>query len=1135
MKKTKFSESIDQIWVSKPFKTMRLTLLIFIIAAHCVVGSESYSQNTQLSLNMQNAAVEDVLKQIENNSEFSFLYSNKLIDVQRKVNVSVDQEQIRDVLDLMFKGSDVSYLVIDRHIVLSPKTKTSQRQDKEQESVEVSGTVISAETEKPLPGVSIIEKGNETNGTTTNMSGHYSITLPEDATLVFTFVGYHKKEVPVDGRNTINVRLRPSVQELEEVVVIGYGTQKKRDLTGSVASVETDDLQDIPAHSVDGLLQGRSAGVQVRNTSERPGASSVVRIRGESSLRGNNAPLVVVDGFPLGSAGNLKQINPDNIQSIEILKDASASAIYGSRGANGVIMITTKDAGKGEFQVSLTQQTTISEFTSKLNVTRDPVQMALLNNEARSNGEGYAPRYIGQEDVNGVYYPSVMELRTGEWPYNTDWPDVVFRDAPITEDLTASINASTEDTKYNLSMNYLDQQGIYKGDDYKKFNVNLSVDKTLTENIQVSTSNILSRGLQYRTRGTSYNRNPIFPVYEEDGDYFLYSDRDYYHPVARRENSKNQTKTVDFISSLKLDWDLLDVLTFTSQANYKYGAYVSDSYQPSEYTYIGDMNNGAANISNWHAHDLVVDNHLTYNNEFGVHDLKVMLGHSFEFHKNRTSTLQAFDFVNETLMNENLSAGDSELNQVSNDLNQHRLVSGFTRINYTLMDKYLLTFTSRMDGSSKFGADNKWAFFPSGAVSWKLHEENFLANVDELDQLKLRYSYGVSGNQGISPYQSLSRYGNDQYFVAGQWETAIGPGTPVAYDYYGVKYWGGMANPDLKWETTAQSNIGMDMALFDNRVALTLDMYKKHTKDLLREKFIAPSGGFDKMWINDGEIINKGFEAKLDLRILQAKDYSLSTSLIYSQNESEVVSLGDAVEVGLQENERTGTQYEFWGADIGDEFRQTYANILAIGEPINVFYGYRVDGIIQSKQEGLEAGLTGVEAEPGEFKYVDLNDDGEITPADREIIGDPNPDFRSSMSINASYKNFDLSLFFNGVFGFDVFNTDKFQRPSDRPLRWTVDNPTNEYPKLRTGRRTRFSDYYLQNVSFVRLQNVTLGYNFQIPNLEYFQNGRIYVNATQLFTLTNFNGYDPEVGMNGIYYSGIPNLRKITLGLDLKF
>ena len=984
-----------------------------------------------------------------------------------------------------------------------------------------------------LIGATVQVKGIS-GGTITDIDGNYILKdVPRTATLVFSYVGMQNKEVPVNGKSTINVTLLDDALQLEQVVVIGYGSVKKSDVTGSVTSVKTEALKEIPANSVEGLLQGRAAGLQVINSSQDPGAGATVRIRGGSSLRGSNAPLVVVDGFPLGDAGDLKQINPSDIVNMEILKDASASAIYGSRGANGVIMITTKRAKTGTTNITVRQQITLSQFDTKLDLWRDPVLMASLNNESRING-GLDPLYVGKVSSTGVYYPSVEELQT-TWTTNTRWDDLVFRDTPVSNNTTATISSSNDRTVFNLSANFYTDNGMYIKDDYTKGGYNLSVDHNIYDNFKVRFSNILSRGVRNANGGLSYWRNPIYPVYDENGDYYLTNASDFSHPMAITDLQKNETKSLDVISSVALEWQLFPFLKLTSQLNYKFGKSVSDRYYPKKYTEAGEFSNGQAEIENWEGHNLVSETFANFQKKFDKHDIGAMVGYSYEYYMSRSSGLTGKDFVNEALGNENMGAGNPEKNEIWNGYSDNKLVSGMFRLNYVYDNKYLLTLTARADGSSKFGKNNKWAMFPSGAVSWKAHEESFIKNLNVFDELKFRFSYGISGNQGISPYQTLSRYGTDKYYNDGSWATTIGPGYVSGWTGPGWIYrvWSGIPNPDLKWETTAQADFGIDMAFLNRRLRVSFDYYDKQTSDLLRERNLALSSGYDKMWVNDGKIQNRGFEVTVDADILQTKDWQLSGTLIYSRNRNKVKDLGNTLESGLVTDPMTGMLFEYSGNSL-EQYRD-YTNILAIGQPENVFYGYKVDGIVQTLNEGIDAGLSGDYANPGEFKYMNLNGDSEISEADKTIIGDPNPDFTASLALNLSWKKFDVSVFLNGVFGQDVLNTKAFGEPSNSPLRWTPDNPTNKYPSLRDGRQVKISDWWIEDGSFLRVQNLNIGYTFDLPKKSFLSKARIYMNASNLYTFTKFKGYDPEVGLDGVYSGGYPRLRKWTFGLDLTF
>lgn len=998
----------------------------------------------------------------------------------------------------------------------------------------ITGTVNDAGDNYAMIGVNIMEKGT-LNGTVTDIDGNFSINITsENPVLVFSSIGYETIEVVVGNQSHLTVLMREDSELLDEVVVVGYGSMKKSDLTGSVSSVKTEKLKAIPANSVEGLLQGRVAGVQIINSSQDPGAGATVRIRGNSSLRGSNAPLVVVDGFPFGDAGDLKQINPQDIVSMEILKDASASAIYGSRGANGVILVTTRRAEKNRTQVTINQQTTLSGFTSELDLWRDPVLMAMLSNEGNINA-GLTPTYIGAVNAAGVYYPSIQELQS-TWTTNTRWDDIVFRSVPVSNNTTVQVASGTDRTNFTASANYYTDNGVYIEDNYKKYGFNFSVDHKIFDNFKAKFSSNIVKNERKNNGWLSYWRNPIFPVYNEDGSYFQYSVNDYGHPLAITDLQKNESKGLDVVSFGLLDWKITEDLNLKGQFNYKHGESVTDQYFPKKYTETGTFNDGYGSINNWKDDNIVIEAYATYYKSFGDHSLTAMGGYSYEHYQSRSSYLGSRGFVNESLGNENLSSGDASTYSISNGLYKTELVSGLARVNYGYDNRYLATFTARLDGSSKFGKDNKYAFFPSGAVSWNAQEEEFIKNWDIFDVLKFRASFGYSGNQGISAYQTLSRYGQHKYFQNGVFVTAIGPGyqsgTTGQDGIFAL--WSGIPNTGLKWETTKQVDLGLDMSFFRQRLNITFDWYSKHTSDLLRERNIAPSSGYDRMWVNDGEIRNRGIELTVDGRIYQDRDWQIGGTLVYSRNRNEVLSLGNSLEVGLNTDARTGMLYENYG-NSSEQFR-SYTNILAVGEPMYVFYGYRTNGIVQSLAEGYEAGLQGDDANPGEFKYLNIYDEDGfeiVDENDRTIIGDPNPDWAGSFNLDVAYKRFDFSIFFNGVFGNDVINTQRFNQPSNQPYRWTPDNPVNNYPSLNANRQYKFSDWWIEDGSFIRIKNVSLGYTF--PFLNDKGSIRLYGNISNLYTFSNFSGYDPEVGVLGMYSGGYPRLRKMTFGLNITF
>ena len=598
----------------------------------------------------------------------------------------------------------------------------------------------------------------------------------------------------------------------------------------------------------------------------------------------------------------------------------------------------------------------------------------------------------------------------------------------------------------------------------------------------------------------------------------------------------NKTAGRDFLTSGALDWDIVSGLRLHTQLDYRYKTSLQDIYDARTTSQDAHDNKGIAKENMTQYNEILTETYLTWNKVItGKHNISLMAGHSFGYEQNRGLYTTARGFVNDVLRNEDMNGSDPALRQIYNDgYYVSKLLSFYGRANYTLLDRYLFTLTMRADGSTKFGKNNKWGYFPSGAVSWKMHKESWLAGVRSLSELKLRASYGISGNQGINSYQTLDRYGSEKYWHDGNWVTVIGPGYEAgrtgANDRYFV--WGGIMNPELRWETTAQADLGIDASFFNSRLRLTADVYYKNTYNLLREKYLPLSSSYDKIWVNDGTVENKGLEISVDGDIVSTRDWTFSAGLVFSANRGRVLNLGDAISSGLSTDERTGMLYEVSGPAIS-MFNQN-ASILAEGQPMNVFYGYRVNGIIQEDENPGFIDPSALLDRPGELKYMDLDGDFAITSKDRCIIGDPNPDFTASLNLRASWKQLSLSVFLYGVYGNDVLYNGYTYSPRVKARRWTPDNPTQNFPSLKSNRQYYLSDYFIQDGSFLRVQNISLSYEIPL-SLPWIHGIRIYGNIDNLFTLTRFEGFDPEVGLDGIYWGGYPKFRKFSLGVDLNF
>jgi TonB-linked SusC/RagA family outer membrane protein len=967
-----------------------------------------------------------------------------------------------------------------------------------------------------LPGVIVSVKETAVK-VATDSKGKFSISLPlGQNTLVFSFIGMQTLEVKVNpGQNDLQITLENASRDLNEVVVVGYGTTKKVDVTGSVGSIKGADLIKTPASSVDQLLQGKIPGLQVITPSGQPGAGATIVIRGLGS-RADANPLVVVDGLPFGDAGNLKQINPDDIETIDVLKDASSAAIYGSRGANGVIMITTKKGKAGQARINFSSLVTVSSLQNKLDVFHDPVEAATIDNESRING-GVAPLFIGQV-YGGTYYPSLAELRgldptKPQWPYNTDWAKLVYRN-PISQNYTLSADGGTDKTKYSISGNYYNEQGLAIENGYHKYTTRIDIEQKLKPNVSVGVNMILTQTYNYG-QGLSADRSIVFPAYNPDGTYFHIGSNDFGNPLQTANEVLNTSKTLDLLGTAYVSWDIIKGLNFRSQISYTFGNAVNDNYQPRDATSTGNLFQGYGDINNYNGYHVINENYLTYDKEFGTkHHLTVVAGYTNETNTVRTSDLQGHGFVNDVLQNEDLSAATTQF--ISNGLTKTVLESGIARVNYSFLNRYLFTFTSRLDGSSVFGENNKFAFFPSGAIGWKVNDEAFMKNIPQISELKIRTSYGITGNQGIAPYQSLSTLGSYKYYTDGGFQTGYGPPYYNDGSNTNSKVFDGLQNKSLKWETTSQLDIGFDLGLLNQRFTLTADYYYKHTTNLLRQDQIALSSGFSVIEVNDGTIDNKGLELAANAQILQGKfSWNVGGNIAFNRNK--VIAIGG------------GNEIEANGEDI--EAIRAPLNYYINGQPANVFLGYKFDGIVQ--KAGGTNPVDGTAATPGDIKYIA---GGPIPVGQGEyIIGNPNPKCYYGFNTTLKYGQFDLYAQFYGVYGNDIFNFSKFT-PSAQLQAWTPDNPTNAYPSVNSTRVYYSSNWYVQSGSYLRIQNVNLGYTLKPNLIKGISNLRIYFSGSNLFTFDKVGpSFDPEVGENGQNNGNYLKPRQYSLGLNVSF
>lgn len=1014
------------------------------------------------------------------------------------------------------------------------------------------GGIITSSNGEPLAGATVQVKG-ENSGTIADIDGNYSIAAIGTDTLIFDYLGFSSEFIGINGRTTINVSLREEGELLDEVVVVAYGQVKKSDLTGSVSSVSGEELNRIAPVSIDQALQGRAAGVQVTQVSGRPGGETSIRIRGSSSINAGNEPLYVVDGMLITSDNNetnvggaagaslngLASINPNEIESIEILKDASATAMYGSRGANGVILITTKRGREGESTVS---------FDAYYGMQRAVKQLDVLN------GENFA-HYINAYNTDAGFPLDPRYIIPDKIGEGTNWQDAIFRDAPM-QSYQLGFRGGSAGTRYSISGGYFLQDGIIINSNFERYNFRVNLDKDLSKRVTVgsnlSLSHIYSDGVLTGSQGaglglllpgamaSSLLFPPTQPVLDPDveGGYTYEDDRgrNIGNPVADARETDNLSKNSRVIGNMYAQFGLAEGLNFKASIGID-GFSVKENRFVPNYLKRTEPNNGEAVVATVDGFTWLAEFTMNYDTRIeDDHQLNALAGYTIQGFESERVFSWALDFPDNRTGYHSLG---SALNPqpTFNGENSWGIISYLGRVNYIFDNRFLLTLTGRLDGSSKFGENNKYGFFPSASVAWKLHEEDFFSNMETITSLKARLSYGVIGNQEIAPYSSLSTVGPLGQGVFNNTEPYIGQ-EPLRFP-----------NPNLKWERTNQLDFGVDAELYEGRLALTADYYTKVTTDLLLNTPLPTTTGFVAYLANIGELKNTGVELSVNSRNLTG-DFSWETTFNIGHNKNEILSLvdGEDIPVGGVLHVPAG-----W-------------SLLREGEAIGTFYGLISDGIFQTNEEASNSPvLSGQNAEAGDRRYRDINGrdengkltgtpDGRITEADRTILGNAQPDFTYGLTNNFSYKSFDLSVYIQGAQGNEMVNAYLFDLGALHgetnvltefwENRWTPENPTNEYPRVNPNERNIFSDAQIEDASYLRIKNITLGYTLpaRISQKALMRSARIYVSANNIHTFTKYRGYDPEVNafgqsslLQGIDYGGYPPAKSIIGGIQIQF
>lgn len=1020
----------------------------------------------------------------------------------------------------------------------------------------ITGTVT--DESGPVPGVTVVLKGTN-NGVVTDFDGNYTINnVPSDGVLIFSFVGYLTKEVPVNNQTEINTTLEEDVSSLEEVVVVGYGTMKRTDVTGAVSSISEDAIEESVPTTIDQVLQGRAAGVQIQQNSGAPGASSSIRIRGISSITGSNEPIFVIDGVIIdsntGQAGQnaFAAINPSDIASIDILKDASATAIYGSRAANGVILITTKRGRDGEAIITLDSYVGYQELPNTLDLLNLREYAIHKNTRADLDIVEQDPAFIRPELL-------------GE---GTDWQDEMFTRAMM-QSHNLSVSGGNEKTTYAMSMGYLDQEGIALGSDFDRLNLRGVVESQLKDYIKTGINFNFSNIKQNTTFSdqdlilTALRQTPNVAVRNAEGTFDGPVNEEFpqNNPVGLASIRENRSESANIRANTFAQIDFTEGLNLRTEYSIDYGIYnaytFNPSYQFGEITVDTREGTRTKNYNKYYN----IRNVLTYDRTFGIHSVNAILGQ--EYQESNYEGLSGYRMGYLTNGATDLNAGDPSTARNSNSSFKSALSSYFARGFYSFDDRYLLTATIRYDGSSKFAEENRWGWFPSAALAWRISNEDFLKDSDVINNLKLRLGYGAVGNQSVPNFAFTSIYGASA--------TPFGAGLLAS----------NTANPDLQWETTYSSNIGLDLNMFNNRIEFIADVYYKKTEDLL---LLAPYpdysgtsgvGATTAPYVNVGSLENKGIELTLNTYNVDNDDFTWKSNMVFTLNRNKVLAL--ATETGILN--RTLQQ----GSDI------TIVTRTAVGKPIGQFYGYKVIGRFEEATdfyyrnedgdivptalpENMDIGENG--AWIGDYMFEDINNDGVINEEDRDYIGNPLPDFSFGIGNTFSYKGFDLNVQLSGQYGNEVVNYQRrfLENPrGNTNLLSTAlgyaelglidpDGP-NDYrnieivdgdpymPRIAASSEAstsnfRYSDRFLEDGSYLRIQNISLGYNFPRDWIEGFglRNVKLYTNLQNVYTFTKYSGFDPEIGsinqdalLTGIDNGRYPSPRIYTVGLNVNF
>ena len=1116
----------------------KILLVLFLSLMAC------FTANAQkVTLQFRQVKLAKVFDAITQQTGLTVAYSRPIVNPDRVVSIEANKEELSNVLAQLLKGMNVAFEIGETKIYLKEKT-VSETPQKGERLITISGIIVDEKGEMII-GASIAVQGT-TLGTITNADGEYSLAnVPENSQITISFIGYQSISLPANAKALGKIVMKEDNELLDEVVVVGYGTQSKARVTGSIASLKKEQIKDMPVTSFEQAIAGQMPGVQVMQQSGTPGSGSSIKVRGASSITAGTNPLIVIDGFPMTTSNTATLLNPEDIESIEVLKDASSAAIYGSRGANGVIVVTTKKGKEGKTNINAKAYFGVQKVSHKIEMM-DAYEYANFMTTARNNyWVDLNPGVNKPTDDNNT---RVKKARIPDYivPYlngetgliNTDWQDEIFQTAAM-QQYDISVSGGNQKLSHYTSASFVSQDGIIKNSGFQRFsarsNIQAVINKRVTFDLSLAPSYSKTRQISEKNHKQdglvllTTIANPAARAYDEDGSIMYGNQIELGNawgtsviesPLAIAKSIKDNLHQFRMIGNANISVNILEGLNFKTHFGMEYSNQREDYFRPS---YLGNYNTQAptqatgkywnAQTTNW-----VNENTLNYKKDFGKHHFDVLLGLSVQKQNYLVASMEAANYPNDNVTT--LNAGIVNTGTTTESV--WTLLSYFGRINYFFQNKYLLNFSIRWDGSSRFGKNNKYGCFPAVSLGWRVKEENWLKNVDMLSDLKLRVSYGKTGNFQINDYGSYSLLQANNYILNGVLVNGLAPATSP--------------NPNISWEKTDQWNAGFDIAFFSNQLSFSADFYHSVTDGLLLDVPVPAASGFTSSLQNIGKLQNRGFELSLK-GDFDFSGFKWAPAFNFSLNRNEVKGLGPNQEQIIDGN-----------------------HITMIGEPIGNFYGYRILGVYKS-QEDLDKYPHLNTAKIGTYIYEDISGpngvpDGEITDADRTILGNYNPDYTIGFFNSFSYKNFDLSFMIQCVQGLEIFNSARSfllngegwgNGAKDLYKNYFSEtNPNGKYarPSVATADKLyEKSSYMVEDGSFIRFNNITLGYNFSKTFIAKvgLKGLRVYVTAQNPFTITKYSGYNPEVSTNsnaltpGIDYGAYPTNKSIAFGLNVNF